>query len=269
MDRERFLAPLQDGDRALAARVLDQVELALKKTEPVATDFFDPRERELVDELLHYLPEVKKLNYGGYRGAERQRMVIVPAFYLAEAVEAPLAYLAIKPLADSGKRRTDSSPLFSHRAILGSILGLGLKREKIGDILLGEEEAQVVVAEESGEFILTHLQKVGSIAVTVEPIDPEQLNVPVERVKEIKSTVASLRLDAVAGLGYGVSRTRMAREIKAEKVKVNWKLVTNPAHKVAAGDVLSIRGRGRVIVAEVGGETRKGRIRVVMKRLLS
>ena len=58
-------------------------------------------------------------------------MVIVPAFYLAEAVEAPLAYLAIKPLADSGKRRTDSSPLFSHRAILGSILGFRLKREKI------------------------------------------------------------------------------------------------------------------------------------------
>jgi RNA-binding protein YlmH len=269
MDRERFLAPLEEGDRALAARVLDQVELALKKTEPVATDFFDPRERELVDEILHYLPEVKKLNYGGYRGAERQRMVIVPAFYLTEAVTAPLAYLEIKSLANSIKRRTDSAPLFAHRAILGSILGLGLKREKVGDILLGEEEAQVIVAEESGEFILTHLQKVGPIAVQVEPIDPEQLNVPVERVKEIKSTVASLRLDAVAGLGYGESRTRMAREIKAEKVKVNWKLVTNPAHKVAAGDVLSMRGRGRVIVAEVGGETKKGRIRVVMKRLLS
>ena len=69
--------------------------------------------------------------------------------------------------------------------------------------------------------------------------------------------------------GYGVSRTRMAREIKAEKVKVNWKLVTNPAHKVAAGDVLSIRGRGRVIVAEVGGKPEKDEIRVVMKRLLS
>ncbi len=269
MDRERFLAPLEADDRVLAARVLDQVELALKKAEPVATDFFDPRERALVEEILHYLPEVKKLNYGGYRGAERQRMVIVPAYYLTEAVEAPLAYLEIKPVANGGKRKTDSAPLFTHRAVLGSVLGLGLKREKIGDLLLGEEEAQVIVAEEISDYILTHLQKVGPVAVQVAPIDPEQLNVPVERVKEISSTVASLRLDAVAGIGYGESRTRMAREIKAEKVKVNWKVVTDPAHKVAAGDVLSMRGRGRVIVAEVGGETKKGRIRVVMKRLLS
>lgn len=270
MDRERFLSQLQNEDRVMAARVLDQVELVLKKAEPVATEFFDPRERELIEEILHYLPEVKKLNYGGYRGAERQRIVIVPAYYLLEAVESPLAYLAIKPLANSGKSRTDSSSpsLFSHRDLLGSILGMGLKREKLGDILLGEEEAQVVVAEEIGEFILTHLQKVGSTAVAVETIDPEQLNVPVERVKEVKSTVASLRLDAVAGLGYGVSRSRMAREIKAEKVKVNWKPAKSPDYKVAAGDVLSMRGRGRVIVAEVGGRTKKGRIGIILKRLL-
>lgn len=269
MDKERFLAPLAGEDRDLMARILDQVELALEKTTPVATDFLDPRERALCSETLHFLPEVKTLFFGGYRGAERQRMVIMPAFYLAEAVEPPLAYLAIKPPAKGGKAAPNATePPFNHRAVLGSILGLGLKRGKIGDLLLSPEEAQVVVAEEIAEFLLAHLGKVGALPVTVEAIDPEQLNTPVERVKEIKSTVASPRLDAVAGLGYGVSRSRMAREIKMGKVKVNWQEVTDPDYKVAVDDVLSIRGRGRVVVAEIGGQTRKGRLFVKLKRLL-
>mgnify|MGYP002344174612 CR=1 FL=1 len=270
MDKERFLSHLEHEDRALAARLLDQVELALKKTEPVATDFLDPREKELLEEIIHYLPEVKKLNYGGYRGAERQRMVIVPAFYLTESVEPPLTYLAIKPLTKGVRTNTDfsSETLFTHRDLLGSVLGLGVKREKVGDLLIAGDEAQLVVAEEIGDFILTHLKKVGALAVVVETIDPEQLNIPVERIKEIKSTVASLRLDAVAGLGYGVSRTRMAREIKTAKVKVNWKPVTDPDYKLTTGDVLSIRGRGRVILVEVGGQTKKGRMGIILHRLL-
>ena len=152
--------------------------------------------------------------------------------------------------------------------VLGSLIGLGLKRGKIGDLLLSTDEAQVVVAAEVAEYILTNLNKVGSVPVAVAAIDPEQLNTPVERVKEIKSTVASPRLDAVAGLGFGVSRSRMAREIKMGKVKVNWQVAMDPDHKVDAGDVLSIRGRGRVVVDEIGGETRKGRLFVKLKRLL-
>ncbi|HEY8345340.1 MAG TPA: S4 domain-containing protein, partial [Bacillota bacterium] len=85
---------------------------------------------------------------------------------------------------------------------------------------------------------------------------------------EIKTTVASLRLDAVAGLGFGISRTKMAREIKAEKVKVNWCSTTDPDYQVKVGDVLSIKGRGRVVVAETTGLSKKGRIGVILKKLI-
>jgi RNA-binding protein YlmH len=270
IEKERLLSHLEGEERRYASRLLDQVEVSLKRAEPVATDFLDPREMEIFEEILHYLPEVKTLKFGGYRQAERARMVIMPSFYLMESVEPPLTYLSIRPLNGGAKKAND--PLkglpFSHRDLLGSILGLGIKREKVGDFLLTDEEAQLVVAEEIGDFLLTHLNKVGSTLVEIKSIDPEQLNTPIEKIKEIKSTVASLRLDAVAGAGYGMSRTKVVREIKAEKVKVNWRPVTNPAYKVKAGDVLSIRGRGRVIIAEAGGVTKKGRIRIVLKRLL-
>ena len=83
---------------------------------------------------------------------------------------------------------------------------------------------------------------IGSLFVS-SPIEPEQLAVGSERVKEIRTTVASLRLDAIAGAGFGTSRTKMAKEIKAERVKVNWQSVTNPSASVAQGDVISIRGQ--------------------------
>jgi RNA-binding protein YlmH len=269
MDKEGFIAQLENKERVLVARVLDQAEQAIKKTAPVTTDFLDPSEKALCCEVLHFLPEVKTLFFGGYRKAERQRIVLVPAFYLTETVASPLAYLAIKPATKTGIMALSGAeePCFTHRDVLGAILGLALKREKIGDLLLTKDEAQAIVAEEIAEFLLTNLRKVGTHNVKVEAIDPEQLNTPVEKVKEIKSTVASLRLDAVAGIGYGVSRSRMAREIKMAKVKVNWRPVTAPDYKVDVGDVLSIRGRGRVVVAELGGETKKGRLVVKLNRL--
>jgi RNA-binding protein YlmH len=263
MERERLLSHTTGADRILASRILDQAELSLKRAAPVGTDFLDPHELEVAKDLLRFVPEVKFLVFGAYRKAERQRIVLTPAFYLTESVEPPLAFFSVRTL--PGKV---GEAVFGHRDVLGSLLGLGLKREKIGDIIIAEDEVQIIVAEEIGDFVQTHLERVGSARVQVDRIDPEQLNTPPERIKEIKTTVASLRLDAVAGLGFGVSRTRMAREIKAEKVKVNWRLTANPDYQVKVGDVLSIKGRGRVVVAETTGLSKKGRTGIVLKRLI-
>ncbi|HHU51947.1 MAG TPA: photosystem II S4 domain protein [Firmicutes bacterium] len=263
MERERLLSHTTGTDRVLAARILDQAELSLKRAAPVETDFLDPHEQEVAKDLLHFVPEVKFLVFGGYRKAERQRLVLAPSFYLTESIEPPLTFFSIKALAGKSEEAA-----FGHRDVLGSLLGLGLKREKIGDILITTDEAQIIVAAEIGEFVLAHLERVGAVRVKVDPIDPEQLNTPPERIKEIKTTVASLRLDAVAGLGFGMSRTKMAREIKAEKVKVNWRSTTDPDYQVKVGDVLSIKGRGRVVVAETTGLSKKGRIGIILKKLI-
>jgi RNA-binding protein YlmH len=117
-------------------------------------------------------------------------------------------------------------------------------------------------------FILNNLEKVASNRIQVAEIEPEQLNLPNVKEKEIRSTVASLRLDAIAALGFGESRTKMVREIKAERVKVNWKPVKNPDQTVNSGDIISMRGRGRVIFREITGTSKKGRLGVVLVRLL-
>lgn len=211
--------------------------------------------------ILRQEPSVRALAFGGFRRAERERLVLVPSFYLTESIEPALAFYRIIP-----ERKSQFE--WTHRDVLGSLMGLGIRREKTGDILLVPGEAQIIVAAEIASAIEGELRKIGSVPVSVAAIDPEALAITPERVKEIRTTVASLRLDAVASLGYGVSRTRMAREIKSERLKINWQSVNDPDHPVKVGDVLSIRGRGRVVVAEITGQSKKGRIGLLLQRLL-
>ena len=258
--RERLLGHLRgEEERAVGARVCDLIEIALRDEKPVGTDFLDPFQQQVAAGILESVPEVSYRSYGGYPAAERRRLLIFPHYYLVELLEDPVTAIDV-----TVKSAFDEA---SHRDCLGALLGTGIAREKIGDVIVTARGCQAVVARESAEYIVGALRRVGRAPAEAREIDPEQLEVEPERVREIRTTVASLRLDAVASAGFGASRTKMAREIKAERVKVNWKPVRDPAHPVAQGDVLSIRGRGRVVVEEVQDTTRKGRINVLLKRM--
>jgi RNA-binding protein YlmH len=147
-------------------------------------------------------------------------------------------------------------------------MGIGCKREVLGDIVVLENGAQFVCEQTLSNYITANLTTVGAAAVTLTEVPVTELQAKEEKVKVISATVAALRLDAVAAAGYGTSRSRMAEEIKGQNVKVNWQDVKNAAQTVKAGDVLSFRGRGRVEVAEVRGLTKKGRMSITLKRYL-
>lgn len=259
MDRKQLLTHLtDDAERLLGARALDLAEQAIKREAPVPTDFLDPREAEVVEGVLGSIPRVFFRSYGGYRQAERKRYLVFPDYYLVDLLETPISALEI---------RGDFLQPPAHRVCLGALLGLGIERSQVGDLLPQDNGFQVLVARELQPFIEANFTRVGRTRITVEPIDFERLAVEPERVKDIRVTVASMRLDALAAAGFGTSRSKMAREIRAERVKLNWKLTTNPSAAVSEGDIISIRGRGRVHVESVQGETRKGRIAVHLKRM--
>jgi photosystem II S4 domain protein len=259
LDKEQLLGHLRgDAERSLGSHILDLARLAWDTNRPQTTDFLDPYERKVAQSVLGSIPEVGYLHQGGYKSAERARLIIYPQFYLAEAIPSSLRVLEAQG--------NFSFEKVSHGDFLGSLLGTGLKRGKIGDILVLPSGCQVIVAAEVADYLLSSWNQVHRVSISVQEIDEEQLAVEPERIKEIKATVASLRLDAVASEGFGTSRTKMAREIKAERVKLNWKPVSNPALSVSEGDVLSIRGRGRVVVSQVLGTTRKGRTNIVLHR---
>lgn len=261
LNRDKMLNHLSlQEERLIAAQALDKAETILRGQEIAVTNFLNPHQIDIVEKVISQIAQIKYRFFGGFAQSERQRLVMIPEYMIWEMVKIPLAYLEI-----IGK--FDFQPV-SHRDYLGSCLALGLRREMFGDILLQANGAQLIVVPEIVESIKLNLKRIHQVSVTVIEITEEQLILPEERVKEINTTIASLRLDAVASAGFSKSRTKMAQDIKMEKVKVNFKTVTNPARLIAYGDVISIRGRGRVEIKNIAGETRKGRIKLCINRYL-
>jgi RNA-binding protein YlmH len=247
--------------KRFGARITELAERSMRQGQPEWTDFLDPTLREEAQTILGWIKGSRFNAFGGYPNAERRRLVIYPDYYIAQTIEPDLAYLAVTV-------HQHQQGELNHRDYLGALMNLGIKREKAGDLLVTEEGCQVILAPELVEFIKLNLTKIGNHKVSVAEIEPEQLNIPNLREKILRSTVASLRLDAIAALGFGESRTKMVKEIKSNRVKVNWKQVLDPDFDLNPGDVISIRGRGRVIFKEVSGQSKKGRLGVVLVRLL-
>lgn len=260
MEREKILQRfVQDLERITAGIILDRIEQLEKTGQSQTSDFLDPHQQRTADRVLHFFRELKAVTWGGYPEAERSRLLLYPAVRQAGTADVALAALEV----DAGLRAEQ----LTHRDFLGAILGLGLRREKIGDILVCEQRrAQVIVHPEILSFLLLNWREVGKYPVAIREITLEQLAPPSLQVKEIKTTVASLRLDAVASAGFALSRSKLVPAIRANQVKLNWQSVTSASAAVKAGDVISLSGRGRVEVAEVLGESKKGRIQLLLKK---
>ena len=156
----------------------------------------------------------------------------------------------------------------THRDYLGSLMGLGLPREKLGDILLSQQGAQVVVLREVLPILLSLWEKVGRYPVRLTPIPLAQLRpVPGER-KQIRATVASPRLDAVAAAGFSIPRSRAAELIRGGRVMVNHRPCGKADKAVEAGDVLTCRGLGKCVLREIGGTSKRGRTILELERYL-
>jgi RNA-binding protein YlmH len=221
------------------------------------TAFLDPLQLELAEAVLREEAHLAYTVYGGYPGAERVCLHIFPARQRG-APPAVACVLIEGPAAGSLD--------LNHRDCLGALLGLGLRRDQIGDIVMVPGAAAAMVVEAKAAFICGELTRVGTLPVRCSLADPSLLSLPEREGKEIGGTVPSLRLDAVLALGFGISRSRVVLLVKAGLAKVNWRPQTAASFQLREGDLVSLQGRGRLKVLAVQGETRKGRIRLILKK---
>lgn len=126
--------------------------------------------------------------------------------------------------------------------------------------------AQLIVDSRMADWIQQNFVKVAMVPVKVEEIPFDELVLPEKKAKEIRATVASLRLDAVGAAGFGVSRSKMVSAISGDKVQVNWAPAKGTSQTVKPGDIISFRGRGRIEIVELTGKSRKGRTGVRINR---
>lgn len=156
----------------------------------------------------------------------------------------------------------------SHRDFLGAVLNAGISRQKVGDILVQEERgAHVIVQEDVGAFLQTVITSVRNVEVMVEIGPVSELEIPPKRVKEIQSVESSMRLDAVVSAGFKLSRSKLADMTRSGLVRINYKEIRSPSKNVKSGDVVSVRGVGKLEIGECS-TTSKGRFRVAMKKYI-
>lgn len=252
----------RDGEeRLLLARVLDKLELARDRGVPSHTGFLSPHERAVVEGLIRAEGWPRHLFFGGFADAERTVCAFLPDWLEEEDWLAGQEYDPIRAI-----RCTWTGGSLTHRDFLGSILGLGLDREKVGDLLVGDGVCDVLVLEEVADFLLLHLEQAGRVHLKVSAISLEMVSPPPVQVRTIRDTVSSLRLDAVASSGFSISRGKAADLISSGKVQLNHQECLKPDRPVNEGDTLSCRGFGKCVVKEVGGPSKKGRIMIVLER---
>ncbi|HBF66150.1 MAG TPA: RNA-binding protein [Clostridium sp.] len=255
MNKQQMMKGIQDQEeRVLFANALDQVAFSLKRHEVQFTDFMDRAKCERFLERLKSVGTIEMLSFGGVEDAER----LMLGFSFGEGILSheifPITVIKIAP-----KSKKFGQKDLSHRDYLGSILGLGIERGKIGDILVSEDGGICFAEAEMAEYIQTNLDKVSKTPVTVTKIDKAEVLSP-KRTEIRRITVASMRLDAILADALHLSRGKAQTFITGEKVNVNWSAVTNTSYILKTGDMVSARGFGRFRVGEVGGRTKKDRI---------
>ncbi|WDL97432.1 YlmH family RNA-binding protein [Alicyclobacillus sp. ALC3] len=215
------------------------------------TDFLSPREQTLATSRAEAAGMVVQ-GYGGYQDAERQRLLLMPGEWYPEAADFHITTLSI-----------DADEPITHGALLGALLGSGIERRKVGDLAVDGERALCAVDRMIAEHVSRELHHAGRVAVHVEVVDSEVVW-PKVVYNTATLSVASMRLDAVVAAACHWSRGTAQEVIQAGRVSVEHVATDRADEPVEVGDVLSVRGFGRVRVFESVGLSKKGRIRLVV-----
>ena len=234
----------------LQRRAEDLLERCERTYTVTATGFLTPAE---VLQLKNWAKRrgCPLLLSGGVENAERQVGFFLPDWLTPETFDVSEEIRAV--------RITHRFGTLSHRDYLGALLGLGVKREWLGDILV-EDGSATVFCLKSIESHLRTLEQVGRWGVKTESVPLSSVTPPVRNVKPVRFTVQSARLDAVTAGLFHLSRTQAAERIRVGDVHLNYELCQRPDAAVQPGDILSLRGSGKAQLTEIGGQSRKGRV---------
>lgn len=253
----------KDADeRIVLARALDQMERAQNRSIPCATQFLSPAQRAALEPLLAASGHPRHLFHGGYEGAERTVCVFLPDW------QEPEDWSAGDELAAIEAAYPPTGADLTHRDLLGGLMGIGLTREKVGDILVGDTAAQIVCLKEAAPIILSQFDQAGRYRLRLKEIPLSALSPAPAEVKLIHDTVSTLRLDAVLASGFSLARGKATDLVTTGRVSLNHRECLKPDKPVAQGDILTCRGLGKCVVKTVGGQSRKGRIIIEIERYL-
>ncbi len=263
MDRRILLDRLayDEEDRLALAQFLDKSAQCQRSNFPCATAFLNPRQQTLAESLARQSACCPYVFFGAYPQAERCIAVFLPDW--AEPEQAG-EYAPLQALRATWPAQTNA--VLTHRDFLGALMACGIRRDAVGDILIQPESCDFIVLETVAKFLLDNFRNAGRTSIQTARIALEEITPAQPKIRLIRDTVASLRLDAVAASGFSLSREKARELIRTGHAVVNNLPCEKPDRSVGEGDVISARGFGKFRIAAAGNLSRKGRIWVEIER---
>ena len=267
MNKQEMLRDYKKSeDKMCLAQVLDKIESSANRNKIEYTDFLDMYQTALVETFLRKNNFQNYKLYGGYEEAERKILIIYPEKYneemLAKNYNKMISILRIQlPEEEQGK--------LVHRNYLGGIVKLGLKREKVGDILVSNDGADILAKKEFVDILKNELPSLTRFEnSTFEEKTLNELKKKEIKIEEIKIIVPSLRLDNIVASLARTSRNKAVEMLEQERVFLNFRNETKASKSVKVGDIITIRGKGRFVFKEISGNTKKGRFVIKIDKFI-
>ena len=246
MNREAILNKYSnEEDRLFVAKIIDKINFAKTRNQIVASDFLDMYQKKIAQEVINI---VKGQNYKFYYAceeAEKVMLIFYPDKYTDLFENERFNYSQFVKLIRI-KLPNELKGTYSHKDYLSGIMKLGIKREKLGDILVFEDGADIVASFEICEYVRE----------------------PNVKKEEIRIVVPSLRLDAIVAELAKCSRNVANEIIENQRVFINYENESRSSKLLSEGDVIVIRGKGKFIVKLINGETRKGKLSVTIEHYI-
>ncbi len=259
MDRKNIEKIAQSReDRMLLAKLYDKIQSGLRKNIMVSTCFLSPREQEMARYLFGDLPGL--YYFGGYGDAERKMLIFLPE-YLEESSlmdeDSPVTCIHCELY---------EGDTLSHRDFLGALMGAGIARETVGDICVDSSSCDFFVTAEIAPYILSSFTSAGRTHLRISQVALSQARIPEPATKEIRDTLASLRLDSVVSSGFRIGRSLAAQYVTQGKAAIDGLPCEKPDKAVTEGAKISVRGLGKIRLTQINGRTKKDRISVIIHR---
>lgn len=245
-------------DAVFSAHVADLFEDAGTRNKTRFTNFLDLHQLSLARRVAASFLRGNAMFYGGHGEGERLMLGVFAPWEEPAEERFPIAAVTLR------FREQDS---LTHRDILGSLMGLGLKREAVGDLLLEEGIAVCFLTETAARVVLNELEKVGRYGVRVTAGAPEKLP-PARRYEEINVNISSPRLDCVVAALCRLSREKAAQLIRGQLAQINGAVAAECAANIKEGDILSLRGYGKFLFDRILYTTKKDRLAVLCKKYI-
>jgi len=256
-----------DDEKLALCRVMDKYNAMRNGAYMTYTGFLSDRVAILAERLLRHIGATENEYFfdGGFENASRRILVFIPDYMTKEDCmsleNSPLRFVRVSYYKEYS---------LTHRDFLGALLGDGVSREVVGDILVndGEKKTDIVVLNNVLPYMLHSFFTVGRAKIDCNEITRNELFVPEQKTETVKDTVASLRLDGIIAAALGMSRDKASDAVERGLVELNHFPCSKGEKLLAEGDTVTVRGFGKFVLFQVGSMSKKGRIFIEVKRFI-